>query len=545
MGPQLDTHKRLAEAAEAMGRGSLTEAEEDCRSILAMFPRHYRALVLLGEILSRAGREVEAQIASDCAEMSKPGPTFRFTQFAMEQFRAAFGPPIPPRREIIQSNGRVQMRSLGQNGRFGNQLLQYAFVRLYAQQHNLVAEFPDWIGRDIFDFDDPFPSAKLASLDEAEADLFGSLQGRTTEVFADRDISGYFCGNTEEWRAWKSQFLALFEPGQKVRGSLAQALDKLRSRGKTIVAIHLRQGDYGYGRFWVAPSAWYVGWLRTLWPKLDRPVLYIASDLAAPHAEFADFSPVSADQLGVSISGADFLVDHHVLRHADHLAISNSSFSFTAAMLNAHAQSFLRPDPTLRKPVAFDPWASEVLWDAMVELQAVAAPERHLVQNQILPTDTVVHWGRYCSPWTNFARSVHGRLRIFETEGGASVTETLRKRKIRQVRLLVLEDAEILRKFLTKADDAFEQAQIDMVLFRLDAKSGAAGVSAEFSARGYSVFRFRKNALVRPAPYQSSGRGSYLAVRHGLPIPVQSGGSSPFYADAQNLLLRLSQWMRR
>ena len=98
------------------------------------------------------------------------------------------------------------MLSLGQNGRFGNQLLQYAFVRFYAQQHDLIAEFPDWIGRDIFDFDDPFPSAKLPSLNEADADLFGSLQGRTGQVFAGRDINGYFADNTKEWGAGDLSF---------------------------------------------------------------------------------------------------------------------------------------------------------------------------------------------------------------------------------------------------------------------------------------------------------------------------------------------------
>ena len=335
----------LAEAAEATRRGSLAEAEAECRSILAIFPRHHHALMLLAEILTRAGRATEAQAAYECAELSNPGVTARFTQRITEQFRTAFGPAVAPRADAVRDERRVQMRSLGQNGQFGNQLLQYAFVRLYAQQHDLVAEFPDWIGRDIFDCDDPFPTTKLPNVNEAEVDLFGSLEERTGQVFADRDISGYFCGSTKEWSAWRFEFCALFAPGQKVKSLLARALDRLQSRGKTIVAIHLRHGDFGYGRFWVAPSSWYIAWLQSLWQKLERPVLYIASDLAGPHAEFAEFSPLSADQLGVVIPGVNFLVDHHIMRHADHLAISNSSFSFTAAMLNEKAQSFLRPEP--------------------------------------------------------------------------------------------------------------------------------------------------------------------------------------------------------
>ncbi|HSS12540.1 MAG TPA: hypothetical protein VLL04_01515 [Rhizomicrobium sp.] len=512
----MDIQTNLAAAKEALRHGSLADAESQCKSILALFPRHHQALALLGEILRRAGRRTEATSAYNFADMAEPGPTFRSNQFAIERFRNSFGPAAPPRLETVPSACRVQMRSLGQNGRFGNQLLQYGFTRLYARRHDLVAEFPDWIGRDIFDFDDAFPSAKFPTVNEVDADLFGSLQGRTGQLFAERDIEGYFCGNTKEWSAWRDQFRLLFSPGRKVRGILDKALDDLHSRGETIVAIHLRQGNYGFGRFWVAPTGWYLAWLRRIWPDIERPVLYIASDVEWAQADFADFSPMSATRLGVDIPGADFLVDHHILRHANHLAISNSSFSFTAAMLNAHAESFMRPDPTLRELVVFDPWASEVLQDVVIDPQAVAAGEQHLIRNRILPTDTVVYWGNYCSAWTNFARSVHGSLRIFETEGNSPVTDTLHRRKIRQVRLLVLENTDILCKFFNSTSEIIDLAQVDMVLFRADTNEDADAISRKFSAAGYTVFLLLENAIVRKAPRESNGQASYLAMRHDL-----------------------------
>jgi len=516
----MDSQATLAAAEEAMRRGSLTDAENQCKSVLEVFPRHYQALTLLGAILARAGRTKESTAAYNFADMSRPGPTFRSNQLTIERFRKAFGPAPPPRLETVPNTGRVQMRSLGQNGRYGNQLLQYGFTRLYAQQHDLVAEFPDWIGRDIFDLDDAFPSAKFPTVNEADADLFGSLQGRTGQIFAERDIEGYFCGSTTDWSAWRSQFCALFEPGKKVKGMLGQALDNLQSRGKTIVAIHLRQGNYGFGRFWVAPNGWYLAWLRRIWPQLDRPILYIASDVEWSQADFADFSPLSAVRLGVDIPGAGFLVDHHVLRHANHLAISNSSFSFAAAMLNTGAESFLRPDPVLKELAAFDPWASEVLRDVTVEPQAVAAAERLLIENRIRPTDTVIYWGSYCSAWTNLARSMHNSLRIFEIESDASVTDTFRRRKIRHVRLLVLENTDTLRKFFDRIDDIVDRTQVDMVLFRLGADLDTDVISREFSAVGYRVSRLQENPVVRAVPGQSNGPVSHLAIRQDL-APLQ------------------------
>ena len=539
----MDTRAVLAAAEEAMRGGSLADAENQCISVLILFPRHFQALTLLGEILTRAGRAADAAAAYNCADMSKPGPTFRSNQLAMERFRNTFGPALPPRAQIAPSTGRVQMRSLGQNGRYGNQLLQYGFTRLYAQRHDLVAEFPDWLGRDIFDFDDVFPSTKYPTVNEADADLFGSLQGRTGPVFAGRDIEGYFCGDTKEWSAWRSQFCTLFAPGQKVGGLLGQALDNLRSRGKTVVAIHLRQGNYGFGRFWVAPTSWYLAWLRTIWPSLEQPILYIASDVEWSLEDFADFSPWSAARLGVDIPGADFLVDHHILRHANLLAISNSSFSFTAAMLNTHAGSFLRPDPARQELVPFDPWASEVLWDAVVEPQAIAAGERRLIENRIRPTDTIVHWGSYCSAWTNFARSVHGGLRIFETESDASVADTLRRRKIQRVRLLVLESTDVLHKFFKSNNDIVDQAQVDMVLFRSGADQDTDVIAREFAAAGYAIFRFWKNSIVRGFPRKSNGQASYLAMRQNL-ARLQPRGS-PLYLNARNLLGKLLRRLSR
>ncbi len=282
----MEIEKKLERATKAMRRGLLTEAERECASILREFPHDYRTLLLLGQILTRSGREPDALAAYDGAARASPGAAYPFTILATKRFRQAFGAPAPPRPTISRPGRRIQMRSLGSDGRFGNQILQYAFVRMYAQQYGLVAEFPDWIGRDIFDFDDPFPSEKLSVVTEKHADLFGSLRGQTGQVFADTDVRGYFCGNTGEWGARKSQFCALFTPGRKVENLLAQALDKIRERGTTIVAIHLRQTDYGYGRFWVAPSSWYLAWLRTIWPELDRPILYIASDLRHPTQSF-------------------------------------------------------------------------------------------------------------------------------------------------------------------------------------------------------------------------------------------------------------------
>ena len=128
----MEIEKKLERATKAMRRGLLTEAERECASILREFPHDYRTLLLLGQILTRSGREPDALAAYDGAARASPGAAYPFTILATKRFRQAFGAPAPPRPTISRPGRRIQMRSLGSDGRFGNQILQYAFVRMYA-----------------------------------------------------------------------------------------------------------------------------------------------------------------------------------------------------------------------------------------------------------------------------------------------------------------------------------------------------------------------------------------------------------------------------
>lgn len=144
-----------------------------------------------------------------------------------------------------------------------------------------------------------------------------------------------------------------------------RALAQLRQRGQTIVGVHLRRGDYTGGTYaWPAPSRWYLDWLAANWRDLRSPVLYIASDDPKAFAEFGDFSPVTATDLGATIPGAEMYLDFHILAHADLLAVSNSTFSMAAAMLNEDARAFVRPEPDLRRLVPFDPWDADTMLQA-------------------------------------------------------------------------------------------------------------------------------------------------------------------------------------
>jgi hypothetical protein len=323
----------------------------------------FKELLRRAQALELSGSVPEAVAAYDDVIAANPGHAYPFTRRAMLLFRAKFGPPVPARAQAADAP-RLTMSTLGQNGRFGNQLLQYGFLRMYAAEHGLALEAPDWIGRDLFDLDDPPRGAPLPGLREDQADFVASLNRGSPQVFRDTDLLGYCCYPTGGLRRHRELFRSLYRPGRKVAAIAASAESRLRARGDTLVAIHLRRGDFGHGQFWIAPAAWYAVWLEKLWPALQRPVLYVATDDAATAKELARFAPLSAADLKLEVPGAEFYPDFHLLTQADALAVSNSSFSFVAAMLNARSKHFMRPHRGPQALVGFDPWNAPVFLQA-------------------------------------------------------------------------------------------------------------------------------------------------------------------------------------
>jgi tetratricopeptide (TPR) repeat protein len=325
-------------------------------------PGGYDAWLNVGVAAEKRGDDQAAVAAYDRAVRASPGFGEAFTRRAMTLLAHRFGPPPPPRPSAARPNLRLASTRLGVNGRFGNQVMQYGFLKAYAAVHGLTLETPDWVGRHLFDADDPPPGPPLPRLQEGEGDFMASLNG-AGDVYAGHDLIGFFCGDTAPLAAHRDVFRAAFRPGRAVAGYAAAVEAALRSRGETVVALHLRRGDFGWGRFWIAPAQWYLDWLEATWPTLKAPVLYIATDQPDLAAAFARYAPLGPKDLPPPPPGAEFFGDFHALRCADVAAISNSSFSFSATMLNERAVATLRPDRRLGRLRAYDPWSAPVLLD--------------------------------------------------------------------------------------------------------------------------------------------------------------------------------------
>jgi tetratricopeptide (TPR) repeat protein len=267
-------------------------------------------------------------------------------------------------KETVETS-RITMSTLGKNGRFGNQIFQYAFLKIYSKEHNLMVETSEWIGQYLFGHNDPPISQFLPVVREYSYPFHNAILPGASMPLKNVDFFGYFQYHTEYYAAQREYFCSLFKPVNEIEDRLTQGFNMLSSRGNTIIGLHLRYGDYehrGQGPFFIRPTEWYKKWLADLWDDLKEPVLFIASDEPEKViSEFADYRPVTVEDLQIELPKASFYADFYLLSKCDIVAISNSSFSFAACMLNEKCKLFFRPDILKGKLVPFNPWNSEVL----------------------------------------------------------------------------------------------------------------------------------------------------------------------------------------
>eukprot|EP00184_Porphyridium_aerugineum_P005454 CAMPEP_0184706798 /NCGR_PEP_ID=MMETSP0313-20130426/36942_1 /TAXON_ID=2792 /ORGANISM="Porphyridium aerugineum, Strain SAG 1380-2" /LENGTH=627 /DNA_ID=CAMNT_0027168363 /DNA_START=826 /DNA_END=2709 /DNA_ORIENTATION=- len=294
----------------------------------------------------------------------------------------------------------LTMTGFGELGRWGNQILQYMFLKCAAQKTNAKIEIPYWVGSDIFNLENTtvqrrFPAViedrtkkanstftddfmeyiRASNGGESVQEVFESAIDPNSDVaIKNVDVWGWFQWHTKQFAPHKQLIMDTFAPVKPLSDHLDKVIDeKLRNaNGKktTVVGLHLRLGDYkniaasSFG--YCAPTSWYLEWLAEIWPTLENPVLFVASDeIDTVLRDFAAYNPVTSDMIGATMPesmkamGAGFFPDWYVLTQCDVLAISNSSFSFSACMLNKRANLRCFRAHYAHRMVEFDAWNAE------------------------------------------------------------------------------------------------------------------------------------------------------------------------------------------
>eukprot|EP00177_Eucheuma_denticulatum_P003676 GFKZ01006660.1.p1 GENE.GFKZ01006660.1~~GFKZ01006660.1.p1 ORF type:complete len:558 (+),score=84.96 GFKZ01006660.1:594-2267(+) len=320
--------------------------------------------------------------------------------FDLGKVKSVADPSIPADAPYT-GHSVVTMTGFGELGRFGNQVFQYMFLKSFAAA-NYVKEIqvPGWVGSGLFGLNDREVQRQLPAAVEFRdtkanstftVDLIdyvkNSRPGKdvpdlspevltqgTGGAAVNKDIWGWFQWHTSHFAPFKKMITDTFTPVEPLRAHCKHIFEeKVRYRGgqkHTVVGLHLRLGDYqniaasSFG--YCAPTSWYLELLAKIWPSLENPVLFVASDdVNAVLRDFVAYSPITADSIGMKVPDsmkglkAGFFPDWFGLTLCDVVAISNSTFSFSACMLNQMAGAKFYRAHFRERMVEFDPWNAD------------------------------------------------------------------------------------------------------------------------------------------------------------------------------------------
>ncbi|MEJ0067710.1 MAG: hypothetical protein WDO24_02075 [Pseudomonadota bacterium] len=267
------------------------------------------------------------------------------------------------------SSNAVSMQTLGQNGRFANQLWQYAFLTFYGLRNNCRVQTPRWIGQMLYGFKAEPPDPSFA---RQAFTVFTGVERHLwtmSDPPVNLDFFGYFQEIPVSWRRHRQLLRRLFTAQPMFVELIERWFKRTVPPDATVIGIHVRRGDYSYFDhnsmpwFRPIPTEWYDAFLQELWPTLERPVLFIATDDAAavvPH--FAQYEPFIVPDNEIAIPELAFLPDFWCMQRSAILAASNSSFSRMAALLADDRQIAYLPNMKTQRFERYDAWQDEDFW---------------------------------------------------------------------------------------------------------------------------------------------------------------------------------------
>lgn len=216
--------------------------------------------------------------------------------------------------------GVITISCLGSKGRAGNSFFQWAFARGYSMAVDAVLQTPDWFGRRIFSeaaeeplIDRSLPKTHCDSVCLQMGLPLGYFIGKTNidlDLYAQHQtfVDFYSRRQVREWFRLKPEFES-YAPNKEITGQYS--------------AMHLRRGDYTtdptFQRLYCTVSdESYAQAIKQF--NIPSPVLRV----------FDGCRPAIPDLEAI---GLDWLVDFLMLRGADHLLRSNSTFAWWASAL--------------------------------------------------------------------------------------------------------------------------------------------------------------------------------------------------------------------
>ena len=273
----------------------------------------------------------------------------------------------------------VSMQNLGNknDGRFGSQIMEWVFLRLYALRTNAHIYTPDWMGKNIVRDTNVFetlppPHQKIwLNRDPAIRNLpswwntdngNGIWHFDPPPVNIDLRGEGSFLGLTEQiFILHKNLIHLMLQPRIEFSSPIDRWLDENLPANSTRIGVHVRRTDF---RSWhnkrITPIKWYLNTLRDIWPDLENPHMILCTDEPEEICrEFAEFKPILLPP-ELAPPGYEFYPDFRALGMCHILFVAGLSwYSLMAARAGRPDIHAFLPVPASQNFMSFDIWTPD------------------------------------------------------------------------------------------------------------------------------------------------------------------------------------------
>lgn len=251
------------------------------------------------------------------------------------------------------SNGiMITFRKLGNFGRFGNQLFQYAGTRLYAERNGFKHTFPQWIGNEIFE-----NVSQHTMMENIGAKFLKTVQLNDLQAYGKTDAIKYLLGiqknlpethdifelhkhpkdNINLYGYLQDEFsLDLLKKNKKLvnnwfkfKNNINASFNKLSKEYSPWVGMHIRRGDL-IKRGLTVPTESYIEILNKV---RNGRNLYIATDDPKLLTELKYLEPFIIKNSLPEIPA--YVFDFWMLKNAQTIIGGGSTFSWWAAFLSS------------------------------------------------------------------------------------------------------------------------------------------------------------------------------------------------------------------
>ncbi len=184
------------------------------------------------------------------------------------------------------------------------------------------------------------------------------------------EVEGLFIVNPRLYKKHKEFILSkLLKPATGFECIIDNCMEQF-GQNKTVIGIHIRRGDFVLnpleGSFVLPiPVKYILSWLAANISYIENPAIFVCSDDKNVYKEIekAGFEVFTTARLFAE--GAEPFnyeqLEWEILRRCDILLNSNSTFSFSAAMLSNTIPVCYQFSVKEKKFIPFDPWMSEPL----------------------------------------------------------------------------------------------------------------------------------------------------------------------------------------